>query len=103
MAKQPPKNVKIKSSQNKASAVEGKGPSHNAALQYIDKMVQEAPGTRQEHITAQQCVLQLGRAIQDLTLLTELQKQIADLRSQVGIADRKIGKQKKQIEKLKGK
>ncbi len=109
MAKKTPKTVKINASNNKAAAVETREPDHQVAIEYIDKVMQKAPCSRTEHITAQQALAQLARAIQTLKELPALLQRIESLgkdideyRKTTEQSQKKIEKLQKQISKLKG-
>lgn len=95
-----PKTVKIKASDNKAAAVETREPDNQAALEYIDKLMQKAPGTRQEHITGHQALLQLGRAISGLKELPALRQRIESLGKDIDEHRKTIEQTQKKIKKL---
>lgn len=100
-SKTPKPDLKIKSSNNKAPAVETgpKQPSHQIAIEYIDGIMQNALCTRAEHITGQRALQQLAMAIHRL----KEQPTLLEMDKEVGKANKEIEKLKKQIVKLKGK
>lgn len=103
MAKKPPKNVKIKPSNNNAAAVETKQPDNFVALQYIDALMQKAPGTRAEHIAAQRSIQQVGQALQQGKGYLEIQHRLVKATAESKKKTATIEKLQKQIDKLKGK
>lgn len=88
---------KAKASQNKAQAVET--PDYKPSIDYIDRLMQKAPASRQEHQMGQQALMQLAQAIQRL----KEQPTLLKMDKEVGQRDKTIEKLQKQIEKLKGK
>lgn len=104
------KNVGIRATENKAQAVETREPDHQIAIEYINRLMQKAPGSRMEHVTAQQALAQLVRAIQKLKELPALLQRIKSLGKNIDEhgkaieqSQKKIKKLQNQIDKLKGK
>lgn len=96
-------DLRIKSGNNKAPAVETKKPDNFVALKYIDELMQKAPGTRAEHIAAQHAIQQVGTELQRLTQLAAAQHELIQIEATVGTQKDKIEKQNTEIGKLKEK
>lgn len=91
---------KVKASQNKAQVVET--PDYQPSLDYIDRLMQKAPASRQEHQMGQQALIQVAQAIQQLKQLAQLKKEIKEHGDRVEQSEKKIDKLLKRIDKLKG-